>query len=73
MQRPNGWKNSFALFDEVVIAVSGEQGHVVGEFINNSYLVRYCQADGVAVEKVWPADALSSADKDNVVALRVVN
>jgi hypothetical protein len=67
---PSGWRNSFSLFQEVTIACSGETGHVVGEFINNTYLVRYRQADGVAVEKIWPADALTSTTA-KVVALKV--
>ena len=59
MMAPSGWTNSFHLFQEVTIAASGESGFVVGEFINNSYLVRYCRADGVAVEQVWDANALA--------------
>ncbi len=71
MTKPHGWKNSFSLFDEVTIACSGETGHVVGEFIDNSYLVRYRRADGVATEEVWSADALTQTPKAPV-ALRVV-
>lgn len=73
MKAPGRWTSTFALFDRVRIAVSGEEGVVVGVFINNSYLVRYCQADGVAVERVWSADALVAADGGQVVELRAVS
>jgi len=66
------WSGSFELLDRVRIAISGEEGFVVGVFINNSYLVRYCQADGVAVERIWDADALLPARGADVVALRAV-
>lgn len=66
MKAPVGWQNSFCLFQEVTIAASGETGHVVGEFINNTYLVRYRQANGVAVERIWAADALVDAGREPV-------
>jgi len=72
MRKPNNWRNSFVLFQEVTIAASGETGHVVGETINNTFLVRYRRADGVGVEAWWPADALVAAGGAEVVALRVV-
>lgn len=71
MRKPSGWKNTFGLFQEVIIACSGEQGHIVGEFIDNSYLVRYCRADGVATEQVWSADALKLPEEP--VKLRAVS
>lgn len=67
------WTGSFSLLDRVKIAVSGEEGVIVGAFINNSYLVRYCQADGVAVERIWAADALLPVDGGEVVELRAVS
>lgn len=72
MQAPSGWKNSFSLFQAVTIAVSGESGHIVGEFINNSYLVRYRTNDGVAVEQIWSADALTANTTAEVIKLRAV-
>lgn len=53
----------FQLGETVAIAVSGEQGHIVGraEYINCSpnYLVRYKTADGRAIESWWSQDALA--------------
>lgn len=72
MVTPNRWQGTFALLDRVRIAISGEAGIVVAVWINNQYTVRYCQADGVAVERVWPADALVADDGAEVVALRAV-
>lgn len=72
MAAPSRWTGTFALLDRVKIAVSGEEGFIVGVFINNSYLVRYCRADGVGVEVVWSADALLPAGGGEVVALRAV-
>ena len=69
---PNRWASSFALLDRVRIAVSGETGIVVAVWISNQYTVRYCQADGVAVEKVWSADALVRAEGADVVELKAV-
>lgn len=66
------WAGTFALMDRVRIAVSGEEGVVVAVWINGDCTVRYCRADGVAVEQVWSADALVRADGADVVALRVV-
>ena len=72
MAAPSRWTGSFALLDQVKIAISGEEGFVVAVWINNQYTVRYCQADGVAVERVWPADALVPAGGGEVVALKAV-
>ena len=69
---PNRWTGTFALLDRVRIAISGEEGVVVGVFINGDCLVRYCRADGVGVEEVWGADALVKADAE-VVKLRAVS
>lgn len=72
MSTPSRWKGTFTLFDRVRIAVSGEEGVVVGVFINGDCLVRYCRADGVGVEQIWAADALLPAGGGDVVALRAV-
>jgi hypothetical protein len=72
MAAPSRWAGTFALLDRVKIAVSGEEGFVVGVFLNNSYLVRYRRNDGVGVEVVWAADALLPADGAEVVALKAV-
>ncbi len=66
------WSGTFALRDRVKIAVSGEEGIVVGIYIDGTCVVRYCRADGVAVEQAWAADALMPADDTQVVALRAV-
>lgn len=72
MKAPDRWAGTFSLLDRVRIAVSGEEGVVVAVWISNQYTVRYCQADGVAVERVWSADALLPADGAEVVALKAV-
>lgn len=66
------WSGTFQLLDRVRIVVSGEEGVVVAVWINNQYTVRYCQADGVGVERVWSADALAPAAGAEVVELRAV-
>lgn len=52
----------FKFLAEVVITVSGERGTVIGraEYVSmdDQYLVRYCSADGRAVEAWWPESAL---------------
>jgi len=52
----------YALGQGVRIAVSGEQGEVVGRAeyttAENNYFVRYRSADGRAVEQWWPESAL---------------
>lgn len=54
----------FKLLDEVVITVSGERGTVIGRAeyasMDDQYLVRYCAADGRAVEAWWASGALHS-------------
>lgn len=54
---------AFNLNETVAIAVSGEQGAVIGraEYTNSSpsYLIRYKTADGRAIESWWPQDALA--------------
>lgn len=56
----------FALGQQVRVRVSTEVGEVVGQaryrFSENSYLVRYCAADGRAVEQWWAESALVEAD-----------
>ena len=73
MKAPDRWAGTFALLDRVRIAVSGEEGVVVAVWISNQYTVRYCQADGVAVERVWSADALVPVGGGEVVKLRAVD
>lgn len=54
----------FELNQNVTITASGESGEVIGrgEYTNadNQYLVRYCGADGRAVESWWAEDALQA-------------
>ncbi|WP_197425663.1 hypothetical protein [Burkholderia ubonensis] len=53
----------FELSSSVSIAKSGETGEVIGraEYTTseNTYLVRYCSADGRAVENWWGESALN--------------
>ncbi|WP_198388292.1 hypothetical protein [Burkholderia ubonensis] len=53
----------FELSSSVSIAKSGETGEVIGraEYTasENTYLVRYCSADGRAVENWWGESALN--------------
>lgn len=56
----------FEMSAEVIIAVSGECGKVIGraQYITtplNSYLLRYKTADGRATEQWWTEDALKTA------------
>lgn len=55
----------FQLGQQVYITCSKEQGQIIGraEYTTgmNNYLVRYCGADGRAVEAWWTEDALTSA------------
>lgn len=55
---------AFELNQEVTIAVSGEQGTVLGraEYTtsSNTYYVRYRTADGRATEQWWQEDALQA-------------
>lgn len=55
----------FGLGQTARIAVSGETGEVIAraDYKNdeNSFLVRYKDATGVAVSKWWSADALEPA------------
>lgn len=55
----------FELRQQVRIAASKESGEVVAraQYSNStdSYLIRYCAADGRAVEQWWHADALENA------------
>ena len=55
----------FNLGDKVTVTVSGETGEVLGraEYTTaaNNYYVRYCAADGHAVEQWWQEDALTAA------------
>jgi len=73
LKTPGRWTSSFSLLDRVRIAVSGEEGVVIAVWINNQFTVRYCQADGVAVERVWSADALLPADGAEVIELKTVS
>lgn len=54
----------FGLTDTVTITTSGETGEVIGraEYTTseNTYLVRYCSADGRAVESWWGESALTA-------------
>jgi len=56
-------KFKFELKQQVTIAVSGEQGTVIGraeyEHSENTYWVRYKSADGRAVESWWSESALT--------------
>lgn len=56
---------AFRLGAEVVIRASGEAGQVIGraQYTNsaNCYFVRYCSADGRAVEQWWSEEALDVA------------
>lgn len=57
----------FQLGQSVVVNASGEIGVVIGraeyQYNENSYCVRYCAADGRAVEQWWGESALI-ADND---------
>jgi hypothetical protein len=57
----------FELGDLAVIAESGEQGKVIGraEYIDcpPSFLIRYQQSNGVAVEMWWIDGALRAPEK----------
>jgi len=52
----------FNLGDQVTITASGETGQIIGraEYTTsaNNYYIRYCSADGRAVEAWWQEDAL---------------
>lgn len=74
--KPTGDSNvddlRFSLGEAVCIAISGEQGTVIGraQYTNSvpQYYVRYKAADGRATEAWWPGEALESIDTDIPVA-----
>lgn len=58
---------AFALKSTVRITASRESGEVIGraEYSTThtpSYLIRYCGADGRAVEQWWTEDALEAVE-----------
>lgn len=59
-------KFTLAIGDNAQIVVSGENGAVIGraQYVKdeNSYLIRYKNAEGRAVEQWWPQSALAQAD-----------
>ena len=58
----------FSILQPVIISVSKERATVVGraEYANAepSYFLRYCAADGRAVEAWWAESALGAAEPD---------
>ncbi len=56
---------TFKLAQRVVITASGENGMIIGraEYSSSepSYLIRYCAADGRAVESWWTQSAIELA------------
>lgn len=58
----------FELNLPVQIFASGETGVVIGRAeyasFGDNYLVRYVNANGIAVEQWWAEDALVRADQD---------